>query len=117
MRSSELHGALAATGTFGAGALGAEAAAAGVGAAAGVAGDAAGLVTKVALGVAVAGVSLVIVSSGGGCDTPLYEVGFCVLCARRQSEQAATPAIKTIAIRRFLMLTYTPCSNNANAGN
>src|SRR5271165_3239935 len=74
IRSSELQGGLGAVGT-----LGTEVAVAGAAAGAGVgAGCAAGgLVAKVALGVAVAAVSLVIVSSGGGCETPEYELGFC----------------------------------------
>jgi hypothetical protein len=43
------------------------------------AGAAAGLADNLADGVAVAGASLVIVSSGGGCDTPVYGLGFCAV--------------------------------------
>jgi hypothetical protein len=94
-----LHGALATVGTLGVG-IAAAGATAGAGAGCGVA----GLVTKVALGAAVAGVSLVIVSSGGGCDTPLYELGFCVLCACRQGDNAATPATSAATTLSFLII-------------
>ena len=74
IRSSELQfGRGTATG------VGTELPAAGAGACAGAAGAAAGLVVNFAAGVAGRVASLVIVSSGGGCDTPVYGLGFCAV--------------------------------------
>jgi hypothetical protein len=89
---------LAAIGTFGAGVVAAGA----------LAGGAAGLVTNVALGVVVAGVSLVIVSSGGGCDMPLYELGFCAVWPFRFRENAASPVTRAAVTLRFFILIHTP---------